>query len=86
MDLPGRPSETNRVLDDLRVADALDEYVQALEAGCRPDREELLARFPGIRDPLAGYLDAIAPVAAAPVPFVPYQSGRAHQLAFRRRS
>jgi hypothetical protein len=46
-------------LDDLQVIDAVEEYLAALEAGRQPDREALLARFPGIRATLAGCLDAV---------------------------
>ena len=55
---PGIRTEDSLELDDLQVIDAVDEYVSALEAGQQPDREALLARFPAIRDSLAGSLDA----------------------------
>jgi hypothetical protein len=46
-------------LDELQVVDALDEYIMALKAGRQPDREALLDRFPGLRDELVSYLEAI---------------------------
>jgi hypothetical protein len=46
-------------LDDLQVIDAVDEYLSFLQAGGQPDREALLARFPGLRDEIAGYLEAV---------------------------
>ncbi len=46
-------------LDDPRVIEALDEYVAALEAGQRPDREEFLARHADVAQALAECLDGM---------------------------
>ena len=40
-------------LDDPRVVEVLDQYLQALEGGQKPDRQALLARHPEIAGPLA---------------------------------
>jgi tetratricopeptide (TPR) repeat protein/serine/threonine protein kinase len=65
-------------LEDPRVIRAVEEYLAALEGGCRLDRAEFLARYPGINRELAECLDALefvrsaapgvcAPVAGGPV-------------------
>jgi hypothetical protein len=56
---PATRTETTVGLDDLQVIDAVDEYLSALQAGRQPNRGALLARFPAIRDALAGCLDAV---------------------------
>jgi serine/threonine protein kinase len=45
--------------DDPRVVAALDEYVEALEAGHKPDRQTFLARHAAIADALAECLDGM---------------------------
>ena len=40
-------------LEDSAVIQAVKEYLAALEAGRRPDRQQLLDRYPGITDALA---------------------------------
>ncbi len=51
------PSETNSARYDCRVVAALEEYLDLLREGCRPDRSEFLARYHSIRDILADRLD-----------------------------
>jgi serine/threonine protein kinase/tetratricopeptide (TPR) repeat protein len=46
-------------LDDPRVIQAVEEYLAALEAGPRPDRQEFLARRPEIAGALARCLDGL---------------------------
>ena len=46
-------------LDDPRVLEALDEYLAALEAGRRPDRQEFLARHAAVAEALAECLDGM---------------------------
>jgi serine/threonine protein kinase len=46
-------------LDDPRVIEALDEYLAALEAGQKPNRQEFLARHPEIADALAECLEGV---------------------------
>ncbi len=45
--------------DDPRLVAATKEYLAELEAGRRPNRAEFVARFPGLADGLAPYLDAL---------------------------
>lgn len=52
-------------LDDLRFVAVLEEYVQLLRSGQRPDRAEFLARYPEIAEPLSGCLDALDLVRSA---------------------
>jgi eukaryotic-like serine/threonine-protein kinase len=51
--------------DDPVVLAAVEEYLNALEAGCEPDREALLARHAQVAGALTGYLDALHFVHAA---------------------
>ena len=51
--------------DDPRVIRAVEEYVTALEAGERPDRQVFLARHADIADALAGCLDGLEFIRAA---------------------
>jgi len=44
---------------DPRVAAAMEEYLQQLEAGRCPVRDEFLARYPAIADQLAGHLEGL---------------------------
>ncbi|MHC4137750.1 MAG: serine/threonine protein kinase, partial [Planctomycetota bacterium] len=46
-------------LDDDSVVAELSAYIEALEAGGRPNREELLQRFPEIADELTACLDGL---------------------------
>src|ERR1700736_3711255 len=46
-------------LDDPRVVEALDEYLAALEAGQKPNRQGFLARHAEVAGPLAECLDGI---------------------------
>jgi hypothetical protein len=45
--------------DDSRVVEALEEYVQAMETGARPNRAAFLARHADIAVPLAACLDGL---------------------------
>ena len=45
--------------EDPLLLRAAQEYLAALEAGRRPDRAEFVARFPGLAEQLATYLDAL---------------------------
>ena len=49
-------------LDDSRVTQALDEYLVEIEAGRRPNRQQLVARFPDIAGELASCLEGLEPV------------------------
>jgi WD40 repeat protein/serine/threonine protein kinase len=51
--------------DDPRLAEALQDYLAELEAGRRPDRRELLARYPDLAEALGSYLDGLELLAAA---------------------
>jgi serine/threonine protein kinase len=53
--------------DDPRLVGATKAYLAELEAGRRPARAEFVARFPGLADQLAPYLDAIDMVHAVPL-------------------
>ncbi|HEY8504103.1 MAG TPA: protein kinase [Gemmataceae bacterium] len=54
--------------EDPRVLRAVQEYLEELEAGRRPDRRALADRFPGLAEAIAPYLDALDMVhAAAPL-------------------
>jgi eukaryotic-like serine/threonine-protein kinase len=55
----------DRRLEDPRVIRAVQEYLAALEAGAAPDREEFLAGYPDLAEPLAGCLEALRFVHAA---------------------
>ena len=46
-------------VDDPRVVQILDQYMQALESGQRPSREAVLARHPELAAPLAECLDGV---------------------------
>src|SRR5262245_30233129 len=46
-------------VDDPRLIPAVQEYLRAMEAGHRPDRQEFLARYPAIAGPLADCLEAM---------------------------
>jgi serine/threonine protein kinase len=45
--------------DDPLVIQAVEEYLAELEAGCRPDRQRLLARHPDLADMLTECLDSL---------------------------
>jgi serine/threonine protein kinase len=45
--------------DDPRLRRAVQEYLQDLEAGRRPDRRALAGRFPDLAEQMAPYLDAL---------------------------
>jgi serine/threonine protein kinase len=53
------PATLDQALDDPRVFQAVQEYLVALEAGERPNRQAFLERFPDIRAPLAECLAAL---------------------------
>src|SRR5579884_269874 len=55
----GCPSNPARQLDDPRVVEALDEYLAALEAGKKLDRQEFLSRHSAIADALAECLEGM---------------------------
>jgi hypothetical protein len=46
-------------LDDPRVVAALDEYMSAVERGCRPGRDEFLSRHAAIAEVVAACLDGM---------------------------
>jgi hypothetical protein len=52
------PASTGLALDDPAVADALDAYLRELAAGQQPDPEAFFARFPAVRNKLAGCVEA----------------------------
>ena len=54
-----RPVTTADPLDDPRLTQALEEYEAALEAGVKPDRRALLARYADIAGPLANCLESL---------------------------
>ena len=59
--------------EDPRLVHAAQEYLAALEAGRRPERGEFVARFPGLAEQLAPYLDALDMVhGAGPLPRGPH--------------
>jgi serine/threonine protein kinase len=51
--------------DDPRVIQAVEEYLAELEAGCRPDRQRLLARHPDLAGVLAECLESLDLVCTA---------------------
>jgi WD40 repeat protein/serine/threonine protein kinase len=53
------PLTLTPVLEDPRVAHALEEYLAALEAGRGPNRQEFLRRYPDIAAPLAECIDGL---------------------------
>ena len=53
------PKANNSPADDVRLTQAMTEYLEALEAGHRPDRDALLARHPEFAEELAASLDGI---------------------------
>ncbi len=55
----GCASNPARQLDDPRVVEALDEYLAALEAGKKPNRQEFLSRHSAIADALAECLEGM---------------------------
>jgi serine/threonine protein kinase len=65
---PGSPTESDANLartdpsdvpDDPRLMQAVQEYLQQLEAGRQPDRQEILARYPDLAAPLARCLEGL---------------------------
>ncbi len=52
-------------LDDPRVHQAVEEYLQLLQTEQRPDRQAFLARYPDLADALAGCLQGLDFVHAA---------------------
>jgi WD40 repeat protein/serine/threonine protein kinase len=53
------PDEPSRSGEDPRLANALEEYLGALEAGRKPNRHEFLKRYPEIAGPLAECIDGL---------------------------
>jgi serine/threonine protein kinase len=53
------PSVSDRTREEREVIRALQEYRNALEAGRKPNRQELLARHPAVADELAACLDTL---------------------------
>jgi serine/threonine protein kinase len=53
------PTESAAKLDDSDVVAAVRDYMAALEAGRRPDRAAILARYPALADALAEVLDGL---------------------------
>jgi serine/threonine protein kinase len=64
------PAELSPVLEDPRVAEALEQYLAAVETGAKPNRQAFLARHAEIAQALAECLDGMealhAAAAAAP--------------------
>jgi serine/threonine protein kinase len=56
---PRAPGEPSPASDDRLVTRAVEEYLAALEAGRKPDRQEFLARYPRIAEALAECLDGL---------------------------
>ena len=56
---PAGTATSPHALDDPLVISGIRQYRTELEAGGRPDRQDLLARYPEIADELAGCLDAL---------------------------
>jgi serine/threonine protein kinase len=52
-------SDASSIPDDPRLLQAVHEYMQELEAGEKPDRQQWLARYPDLRDPLAQCLEGL---------------------------
>src|SRR5947209_17629480 len=61
----GGGSELSPKLDDPRVTQVLEEYLAGLEAGQKPDRQQLQARYPDIAEALAECLAGLDSVQAA---------------------
>ena len=59
------PGPTAPGPDDPAVIQAVEEYLAELEAGCRPDRQRLLARYPDLAGLLAECLDGLDLVCTA---------------------
>jgi serine/threonine protein kinase len=57
--------ETADISDDPRVLAAIQEYMDAMEAGRRPNRRELLARHPDIASELSACLQGLALIQGA---------------------
>ena len=55
----GHPEEEVSRAHEARLTQAMTEYLEALEAGERPDREALVARHPEIAEELGACLDGI---------------------------
>ena len=53
------------ITEDARLLRAVQEYLEELEAGRRPDRRALAARFPDLTEAMTPYLDALDMVHAA---------------------
>jgi len=52
-------SDTSSIPDDPRLLQAVHEYMEELEAGKKPDRQQWLARYPDLRDSLAQCLEGL---------------------------
>jgi len=68
--------------EDPRLINIVNDYMTALEAGRRPNRRELLARYPDIADQIAACLDGLAFVqsAAGQIPgAAPHERIQQHQ-------
>lgn len=61
----GRAQNVSTAIDDPRVAVAMHRYLEAMEAGRCPSREEFLAQYPDIATELSSCLDGLALVHAA---------------------
>ena len=57
--LPESRAGAVRSLDDLSVIRALEDYCEALQQGQRPDRQQLLEKYPELARELAQCLDAL---------------------------
>jgi serine/threonine protein kinase len=70
------PSEPGDLPDDPRLMQAVQEYLQQLEAGKRPNRQELLDRYADLAGPLAQCLDGLELVHKAAIREKRSPSGR----------
>ena len=52
-------SDGSSIPDDPRLLQAVHEYMEELEAGKKPDRQQWLARYPDLRDSLAQCLEGL---------------------------
>jgi serine/threonine protein kinase len=55
----GTAAEADSSLDDPRLVRAVQEYLNAMEAGLRPSHEEFLARYPDLAESLGECLEAL---------------------------
>ncbi|HWY86753.1 MAG TPA: serine/threonine-protein kinase, partial [Gemmataceae bacterium] len=56
---PGQPSEAPPRPEDVRMLEAMEDYLAGQQAGRKPGREEFLAKYPDIASALADCLDGL---------------------------